>query len=228
MDQFLRQRELLDPQSLDHLHLDLVGAGALGGAILLCLCRMGFGVYSRITLTDFDRCEEHNLGSQWFRESDVALGRLKTEALADLAAWITDREITTFATRFTGAEERRLGPIVILAVDSLEERKRIWSRLRSRDDVRLLIDARAAADVVEVWTVDPRGPATAEYDESLEGEAYEEPCTRRMIAYGPLFAASLVGSLLRAWVRRDPYSARLTADLRSFRIDRSPEVVTPP
>ncbi|MGQ0720967.1 MAG: ThiF family adenylyltransferase [Candidatus Eiseniibacteriota bacterium] len=222
MDPFERQRDLLHPKSLDHLDLDLAGAGALGGAILLCLCRMGFGIFSRITLTDFDRCELHNLPTQWFRETDVRLERLKVDALADLAAWITDREITTVSARFTGAEERQLGPIVILAVDSLQERRRIWSNLRARDDVRVVIDARAGAEVVEVWTVEPRGPGQAEYEQDLEGEAHEEPCTRRMIAYGPLFAASLVGSVLRAWVQRERCPTRLTADLRNFRIDRSP------
>jgi molybdopterin/thiamine biosynthesis adenylyltransferase len=228
MDRFLRQRDLLDPRSLDHLHLDLVGAGSLGGAILLCLCRMGFGIFSRITLTDFDRCEEHNLPTQWFRETDVALKRLKVEALADLAAWLTDREITTVAARFGGDEERRVGPIVVLAVDSLAERKRIWSNLRSREDVRLLIDARAGGEVIEVWAVEPGAAAAAEYEESLEGEPHEELCTARMIAYGPLCAASLVGSLLRAWVRRDPFPARVSVDLRSFQMDRSPEPATPP
>ena len=42
--QYLRQLDLLTPGDLAGLDVDIVGAGALGGAILLCLGKMGFGV----------------------------------------------------------------------------------------------------------------------------------------------------------------------------------------
>jgi len=223
MEPFLRQLDLVTPENLRHLDVDIVGAGSLGGACLLVLGKMGFGIRNRITVTDFDRCEAHNLPTQWFRPADATLSRPKVDALAELAAWVLDREVETVDDRFTGAEERRIGPIVILAVDSLAERAAIWSRLKERDDVRLLVDARAGAEVVEIRTLDPSDPAEARdaYEASLSGEPFVEPCTRRSIAYTTLGAASFVGSVIRAWVRGDDVPRSLVFDFRNFLVERS-------
>lgn len=217
---FFRQRDLITPDDLRDLDMDVVGAGMLGGAVLLCLLKMGFGLGSRVRVTDFDRCEAHNLPTQWFRSGDVLLRRPKVDALADLAAWVADREIVAAAGRFTGEEPHPIGPIVVLAVDSLEERARIWAGLRERKDVRLLVDVRAGAEVVEVHALEPGRAAAEPFERSLEGEAAEEPCTRRAIAYAPFAAAALVGSIVRAWVRGDPFPARVTMDVRNFWIER--------
>lgn len=226
MDTYHRQRDLITPDNLHHLDVDLIGAGALGGAILLCLGKMGFGVRNRITVTDFDVCEPQNLATQWFRPADVSLSRPKVDALADVAAWVLDHEILTVRARFTGAEDRRVGPIVILAVDSLDERRTIWSKLRTRSDVRLLVDARAGAEVAEVWTLDLREDLRRAYERSLDGVPFEEPCTRRSIAYTSLGTAALVGSLLRAWVQGHDYAQRVTFDFRNFWVESDVSAIT--
>jgi hypothetical protein len=88
--------------------------------------------------------------------------------------------------------------------------------------VRLVLDLRIGADVAEVWAVAPGGHAVSEYEESLEGEALEEPCTRRMIAYGPFLAAAVAASLLRRWARGESFPPRVTTDLVNFWMDRTP------
>jgi hypothetical protein len=228
MERFDRQRDLLTPADLDHLNVDLVGAGSLGGAILLCLGKMGFGVRTRVTVTDFDRCEEHNLPTQWFRPGDVLLERSKVDALSDTVQWVLDFAIERVAERFTGAEERRLGPIVVLAVDSLSERRAIWANLKKRKDVRLVVDARAGGEVAEVWVVDlARGREAGDawdawdaYEASLEGEAYDAPCGQRSIAYTTIGAGAFVGSVVRSWVRGDAFPGRVTFDFRNFWVER--------
>ncbi|MBZ0269054.1 ThiF family adenylyltransferase [bacterium] len=224
MDPFLRQLDLVTPENLQHLDVDIVGAGSLGGACLLTLGKMGFGIRNRITVTDFDRCEPHNVPTQWFRPADASLSRPKVDALGELAAWVLDREVETVDARFTGAEERRLGPIVILAVDSLGERAAIWNHLKRRDDVRLLVDARAGAEVVEIRTLDlglDSREARNAYEASLAGEPFEEPCTRRSIAYTTLGAASFVGSIIRSWVHGDETPRSVVFDFRNFWVERS-------
>lgn len=225
---FVRQREILTPDDLAGLDIDIVGAGSLGGAILLCMCKMGFGVRSRITVTDFDRCEAHNLPTQWFRRSDVALRQAKVEALAEMVAWVSERKVATVQERFTGAENRRLGPVVILAVDSLDERRRIWENLKKRSDVRLLIDARMGAEVVEIHCVDLGDGELDAYERSLVGdeEAYQEPCTRRAILYTVLGGAAFVGSLLRAHARGESHPHRVVFDFRNFLVETEGTAVT--
>jgi hypothetical protein len=69
--------------------------------------------------------------------------------------------------------------------------------------------------VAEVWALDPRLPAR-DYEGSLHGDPFEEPCTRRSIAYTALGTASFVGSLVRSWVRGDGFPRRVTFDFRNF------------
>jgi hypothetical protein len=229
LEAFRRQQDILTPADLAGVSVDIVGAGALGGAILLCLCKMGFGITNTLTVTDFDRCEAHNLPTQWFRPSDVLMDEAKVDALAEMIGWICDRPIVTARDRFRGDESRRLGPVVILAVDSLRERRLIWHNLRHREDVHLLVDARMGAEVLEIHCLDPRpsrrhgtrrtGPGSEEfYEESLArpDEAFQEPCTRRGILYTTLGAASLVGSILRAHAREEDYPRHLVFDFRNF------------
>ena len=217
-DAFLRQRDILTPADLTGRDVDIVGGGATGGAIAIVLGKMGFGIRNRITITDFDLCEPHNLATQWFRQSHVELGQSKVEALAEMVAWVCDLEITTIQARFTGDEPRPLGPIVILAVDSLEERRQIWERLKPREDVQLLVDVRMGAEILEIQALERGHDAIEEYESSLapDVQPYEEPCTRRAVIYTSLGAAAFVGSILRAYVKREPFPRYLAFDFRNF------------
>jgi hypothetical protein len=230
LEEFHRQRELLTPEDLQGQDVDIVGAGALGGAIAICLCKMGFGITSRITVTDFDVCEAHNLTTQWFRPSDVLVERAKVEALSEMVGWVCDRDLSTVNGRFSGNESRRLGPIVILAVDSLRERRRIWNHVKKRRDVDLLVDARMGAEVLEVYVTGPKQDERIAYEDSLDdrGESFDEPCTRRGILYTVMGAAAVVGSLLRAYARSEPFPRHIAMDFRHFFIKVSPAAVTSP
>lgn len=222
METFERQQDLLAPEDIEGVDVDVVGAGALGGAVLMCLGKMGFGRRGRLTVTDFDRCEPHNVPNQWFRPGDAAAGRAKVEAVAGTAFWVLGTDVSTVDARFTGDEARRLGAVVVLAVDTLAERLAIWRRLRERADVRLVVDVRAGAEVVEVQAVAVGRDDPAEYEAGLAGEPFEETCTRRAVFYGALGAAALAGSVIRAWVKEEPFPRRITLDLRNFWIDAAP------
>ena len=188
---------------------------------MICIVKMGFGIENRVRITDFDLCEIHNLGTQWFRLSHVELKQPKVEALAEMCQWICGRQIAIVHERFTGAEDRPIGPVVIVAVDSLEERRNIWDKIKERDDVRFLIDARMGAEVTEIFAVDLEQDDTSAYERSLDpgNEPYEEECTRQAILYTVLGAASFVGSMLRAYSREESFPRHLVFDFRNFMID---------
>jgi hypothetical protein len=181
-------------------------------------------------VTDFDICKTHNLTTQWFRPSDVLVERPKVEALAEMVGWVCDRDIDAVNGRFSGTENRPIGPIVILAVDSLDERRRIWSHVKTRRDVELLVDARMGAEVLEVHAVGSRQDERLAYENSLDdqGASFEEPCTRRGILYTVMGAAAIVGSLLRAHARSEPFPRQVAMDFRNFFIEVSRTPVTSP
>ncbi len=221
-DEYLRQHILFTPHDIEGRDLDLVGAGALGGAILLLLIKMGFGVLNRITLTDFDVCSLHNLSNQWFRKSHVLSGQTKVEALAEMVAWIGERNLLPVHGRFDGDEARPVGPLVVLAVDSLEERARLWANLKRRDDVQLLIDARMGGEVFEVHAVDLARDDPRAYERSLvtdETGPYQHQCGNRAIFYTVLGGAAFVGSLLRAWCRGETFPRHMVFDFRNLLLE---------
>ncbi len=220
-EEFLRQRDILTPEMLEGIHVDIVGGGSLGGAILFCLCKMGWGVHNRVTVTDFDICQIHNLPNQWFRKSHCLMERPKVEALTEMAALLCDRQIFTHQEKFTGSEDRPLGPLVILAVDSIEERTAIWKHLRNRPEVEFLCDPRMGSQVLEIHSHLLRKDPAAAYEETLHSadQSFEEPCTERAIMYTAFGAAAFVGSILRSYVCGLPFPRYLAFDFEQFFLD---------
>ena len=74
--------EFFQPEKED-ARINIVGCGSVGSTIAVLLARAGV---TKMTLWDFDMVEPHNLANQMFRQCDV--GKLKTEALADILAEI--------------------------------------------------------------------------------------------------------------------------------------------
>jgi molybdopterin/thiamine biosynthesis adenylyltransferase len=218
MDNLQPEQEVLSAETLAGHHVDVVGGGRLGGPILYCLAKMGFGVSNRLTLTDFDRCKPHNLATQWFLPGHALRGCQKVEAIAETIELLCDRQITTFDARFTGTEDRLLGPIVILAVDSLLERRKIWSGLKRRSEPIFLIDARVGLEMLEVFCADLGRDALEPYERSLEGEgdANDGDCRRAAFFYTTLGAAAYVGRLVRARVLGEPCPRWAAFDFNGF------------
>lgn len=204
------------------MDVDRAGAGALGKAILIRLVKIGCGIADRITVTNPDTCEPHNLPAQWFRAGHASSRRPKVAALAETIESVCGCRIEPVRARFTGSEGR-LGPVLILSVDSIEERAGIWSRLRNRRDVRFLVDARTGADVVKVHALVLGRDPHEVYERSLHdpADSFRDPCTHRSIASTALGAAAFVGSLLRAYVKGRHFSRHLVFDFRNFWIERS-------
>ena len=76
---YLRNREaisLKEQLQLARSHVAVVGAGGLGGQVILLLARVGVG---NLTVIDYDRFDETNLNRQALCTMDM-LGRFKSEA----------------------------------------------------------------------------------------------------------------------------------------------------
>lgn len=220
----MRQQDLITPDHLAGLDIDLAGAGSLGGAIVLALCKMGCGLANIVRLSDPDVCEIQNLPTQWFRKSHVVLREPKALAVAEMVQLLCERTIEPRCEALTGMEPRPLGPIVILAVDSIEERAKIWGNLSRRQDVRLLIDARMGVEIVEIHAVVLGEDSSEVYASSLHApeESLVEPCTRRAVVYTTFGAAAFVASLVRAHACREPFPRYVAFDFRHFMVNTDP------
>ena len=212
-DRYIRQQELVNQDKLANLHVTIIGCGAVGSFTALSLCKMGVG---QLTLIDHDKVSIENLPNQFFKEDD--LGKKKINACSDLIRQF-DKQIPIVTLARPFIKQKLESDIVVSAVDSMDVRKRIWSSLITHRKVKLLIDPRMAAQVIQVYSVKPGDPSTSKaYETTLvdESETLDERCTARSITYTVLPLAGLVCRQVAAFANGVWIEPALTLDLKTL------------
>ncbi len=142
-----RHQELFEPHTFN-TPITIIGAGATGSWIALSLAKLGI---EDITVYDFDVIEEHNIPNQAFGLPDV--GAMKAIRLAQNIERETGTSIKDKPSKYI---TQRLSGIVILQVDSMSERKRIWeTAIKRKPSIKLLIESRLGLDCGRVYNIDP-------------------------------------------------------------------------
>lgn len=142
-----RQMELFDVEKF-HTPVTIIGAGATGSWLALCLAKLGI---TDITVYDFDIVEEHNVPNQAFNLYNV--GMPKVDALNKLIIDSVNTPINVKNAKFTN---QRVSGIVFLMVDSMAGRKEIWENsLRLKPSVQLVIEPRMGLDMGRIYNVNP-------------------------------------------------------------------------
>ena len=203
-----RQLDLLRPDALN-MPITVVGAGGIGSFTVMALAKMGC---TNLWVYDFDSVESHNLPNQLYREKDI--GKPKVEALKDMVQEFTGIEIKAFNTRVDG---KGFGGIVVFAVDSMDERMKLWEGVRYNPRVPLLIDGRMGAEVMRVFSIVPTDPDDVRrYEAELypSSEAFAAPCTSRAIIYTAFSVAALIAGQVKKYAAGQSYSRDITFDAR--------------
>ena len=122
---YIRNREALgleDQRALARARVAVVGAGGLGGQVILILARLGVG---HLVVVDHDVFDETNLNRQVL-SSTGALGRAKAPEARDLvAAFNPGVEVTAHRARLdagNGAQLLEGSQVVVDALDSVSDR----------------------------------------------------------------------------------------------------------
>lgn len=145
-----------------------------------------------INVFDFDKVEDHNLGSQMYPLD--AIGKYKTKAIADLVHQFEGINISTYEERYFGCGSE----VVISAVDSMKSRKEIYSRLGGCN--KWLIDGRMGAHEYNVYVINLDDPDQRKYyANSLydDDSAVQLPCTGRAIIYNTMGIAADICNAVR-------------------------------
>ena len=214
-NKYIRQQELVDQEKLAGLHVTVIGCGAVGSFTALSLCKMGV---KRLTLIDPDTVSVENLPNQFFRECD--LGKKKVAGCVEmLQQFDSEIQVNTLARPFI--KQKLDSDVVISSVDSMDVRKRIWNSVVSHRKVKLLIDPRMVAQIIQVYTASPGDPSSLKaYEATLidEANALQDRCTARSIIYGVLPVAALVCRQLAAFANSDWIEPAITLDLKTLTI----------
>lgn len=214
---FNRQLGIIHPDKLT-IPILIVGAGSIGSWTALALSKLGC---SNITVMDGDVIEEHNAGSQIYKASNA--GEEKVATLIEKVDFLTDREIFALAEHWTPENKIHLEAlkkyaIVIAAVDNITTRTQLFTQLRGQPDI-LYIDARMAANAIEIYTV--RGGVEEDskaYEQTLflEGEELPVECSERSVVYNVFIVAGLIADLVAKHANKQELPKELLADLYNF------------
>ena len=189
-ERYGRHWDLIDVERLHTTPIKIIGTGSVGSFLTLALVKMGAHL---IEAWDDDLIDEVNISNQFYRIKDI--GEYKVDALNSLISEFEGVTINTHPDKCNGTQD--LSGIVIVALDSMLPRKRIWDSIKGKEDVDLFIDPRMGGRVARIYAVNPRNGIEA-YEKTLykDDESSPERCTERTIIYNVLGIASLVAKII--------------------------------
>jgi len=209
-NRFLRQFDIVAPEKLS-FPITVIGAGAIGSATVVTLAKMGC---SDITVWDGDDLEDLNVSNQLCKPSMV--GMPKVQALAQLVYELTEVQIKQICRPYTG---QRLEGVVVVTVDNMTCRQRVWKRAGLSRKIPLLIEARMGAEFARIYTIHPTNVDEGDfYQENLynNGEAERLPCSARSIIYCPTMVAGVLALLIKQYATNQPSPREILIDLPNF------------
>ena len=164
------------------------GAGGIGSWLVNFLTRAGF----KPVVYDFDIIEEHNLGGQLFRKTDI--DKQKVTALYDIIKEFCGEEIITFNERITINSPHH--HFMFSAFDNMNARKdlfAIWKKNVATCPVTpVFIDGRLEMEQLQIFCVTP--DRISQYEEHLfdDSEVADAPCTMKQTSHSAAMIASLM------------------------------------
>lgn len=202
---YKRQSDLITPNQL-LFPITIIGAGGIGSWASLALAKMGA---ISLTIIDFDKIEIHNTASQVYGADDV--GRSKVDALQEIINRFTHRQVTPITFFGTAAEYSAsglpFGRVVISAVDSLEERKKIWELVRPlMGAIDLYMDCRMGGEQLRILCVSPyNADSVLKYQKKMDAPVTADPtpCTSRAVSYNTFMIGGMIASLVKRYARRE-------------------------
>lgn len=213
----IRQQGLIHPDKLK-MPIHVIGAGSIGSWTTLGLAKMGC---KDITVSDFDRVESHNIGSQIYGIGDI--GEPKVTALVDKISLFID----TNNGQFIGGTEERVehadpeqGEIWISAVDNMSSRKSLFANLLKSNN--WFIDGRMAGNEVHIFSIKTDNEVDCAYYESnlfTDEEAVKEDCSQRSVVYNVFVIAGLITDIVATIANGQIPPRHLTVDLKNFHME---------
>jgi len=214
MNIYKRQTNLVKPDQLNFPIL-LIGCGGTGSWAYVALKKMGA---KRIHVVDFDIIEPHNIASQSYNKKN--LGKTKSLILVQEDSGDT-AFVGTFEDFFKSEVWKIRYPVVICAIDSMDERIKLWEIIKKRDDVELFLDPRIGGELLRMYAVDPLdNKAVAFYESQLypSSKADPLPCGSRQIVYTTMFTGALIANYVKKYAKKEPIKAETIMDFSTMNL----------
>jgi len=189
-ERYNRHWDLIDVERLHTTPIKVIGTGSVGSFTCLSLVKMGA---HRVEVWDDDLIDEVNISNQFYRIKDI--GEYKVDALQSLIKDFEGITIRNHPAKCQGQDD--LEGIVVVALDSMLPRKRIWDSIKGKDNVELFIDPRMGGRVARIYAVNPlRGIEQYERTLYTDDDSAPERCTERTIIYNVLGISSMICKII--------------------------------
>lgn len=202
-----RQMDIISESSLNR-NITIIGAGAIGSATALALCKMG---YERITVIDFDKVSIENMNSQMYKFSDI--GRFKVESLKDIIKEFANVEINISTGKY---EKEKYKDIVICAVDNMKTRKEVYENHKNNYNCNLFIDPRMAIEYAYIQAFNPNIEDQCKmYERTLfsDADAVQERCTNKSTIYTSQLIGATIAKIIKDFTNNKRYINRIQWDI---------------
>jgi len=150
-----------------------------------------------------------------FRRKDV--GKVKVVVLSKIIKQFTGLKIEAHQEKFS---RKGISPeVLIVAVDSMEERRKIWNSVWKLERLKLLIDARMGGEIGRIIVVKMDSlEDKLRYERNFysDKEALPQPCTVQSISYNTFMIASLICSLITRFARKEELPKEIILDTKRF------------
>ena len=207
----MRQLAIL-PETAWDKSIAIVGVGGIGSITAKMLAKMGV---KDLKIIDFDNVELHNTATQEFGIDD--LGKQKVKALAEKIKKETGTEVKIVDAK---AETLPIADIVILALDSMDERIKLINKAKETFELpEWLIEARMGLEFIRVYTLQPMDTEVLEkYEKTLypSSEAEALPCSARAVAYNTYFIASVICSQIKKILNHQEAPMEIMGDIDCY------------
>lgn len=174
-NRYHRQLDYLDPRKAADFPITFIGCGGIGSWAVLFAVKTGL---RNIKVYDFDKVEEHNVSNQAFSPSQI--GMYKVDAIKQTLDFFGEPDCLDVRKERFSIDSEKLSPIIVMGVDSIDSRKEIFELIKNDVNVRNVFDGRMGLTTMHIYNVNMLKPEHSErYEESLEGEFLQMPCTAR-------------------------------------------------
>ena len=199
-----RQNGLVTLEELG-LPISIIGAGSIGSFTALALAKLGC---SSIRVYDHDVVEPQNIGCQLYGEKH--LKQNKAEALSSIISELAGVRLKWIGEKWTKNDVSR---IVVCAVDSQEERRKIWKVLQNNQHIGLFIDGRMGGELMAVYCVDMANQDDMKrYEKVLAKKVEPIACSERSIVYNTFGIASIIAKNIKSYVKGQEYPYEVIFD----------------
>ena len=217
-DLFSRQFGIIHPDDLKRNVL-IIGAGGIGSWTALALAKTGV---KEITVVDFDIIEAANFAPQFYNKNHNNKNKAEVLAqrIAEESSGLTNARFLPL-TWEEAMEEEVLTDIdsVIMAVDSMDVRKQIWTDVKFAG-LDVVIDGRMSREMLEIHALDmTKEEVKANYEKNhlfASSEVDHIPCTERAVAYNQFVIAGLITSTFKKFVKHELDYKRILFDLTTM------------